>query len=123
MTGLRRISTTRAFRKLQSECTSGVVSLPSRVRCVDEFGYPWGTTDGASIIISSSLLLQELSQSQLRWLLQWISCAKFLELVLDLTSLHGQLLLAPSQLLWSPLTWQETTILNALSRSRVQSLV
>src|SRR5271166_1767434 len=111
-TGSRLISNMRAFRKLQNECTSGQVLPPSRVRFDGESGSLWATTDGASTTISYSLLRQGLSQSQLQWLLQWISCAKFLELSLDLTSLRGRPLYPPLLQPNRVLTWQEISILN-----------
>jgi hypothetical protein len=81
------------FLKLQNECISGQVSPPSQVRLDAEFGLIWDTFDGAATITLSLSLLQELSRSQLQWLLEWICYAKSLESRLDLTLLPGPLLL------------------------------
>jgi hypothetical protein len=64
MTGSRRISNMQDFQKLQDECISGLVSLPSRVHLGEESGCQWVITDGALTITSYLWLLRELFLNQ-----------------------------------------------------------
>ena len=123
MTGSRLISTTQDLVKLLDECISGAVLPPSRVHFGDESGSRWDTTDGALITISSLWLLQELSQSQLQSLLQWIFFEKFPVLSLDLTLLRGPRLSPHLLLQQNHLTWTEIFIHNVLSHLNLQSSV